>query len=156
MHPKFVELHDRLNNFDIDVLAVQEPKLQKTGKTPFIKGYATVLKDWNKILWGGLLFVIPTDIVFEKLLSLEKAGMEILSIRLKTTKPTWLELYNVYLPNTSSQWNSFDLSQTKPGPSLFLVTSMATLKCRIHFNPKTNVWQNYQLDPRQRWLCYSN
>ena len=45
MHPKFVELHGRLNNFDIHVLAVQEPKLQKTGKTPFIKGYATVLKD---------------------------------------------------------------------------------------------------------------
>ena len=43
--------------------------------------------------------------------------MEILSIRLKTTKSTWLELYNVYLSNTSTQHNSFDPSLIKPGLS---------------------------------------
>ena len=43
--------------------------------------------------------------------------MEILSIHLKTTKSTWLELYNVYLSNTSTQHNSFDPSLIKPGLS---------------------------------------
>ena len=42
--------------------------------------------------------------------------MEILFIRLKTTKSTWLELCNAYLPNTSTQHNSFDPSLIKLGP----------------------------------------
>ena len=47
--------------------------------------------------------------------------MEILSVRLKTTKSTWLELYNVYLPNTSNQHNSFDPSLIKPGPASLIL-----------------------------------
>ena len=47
--------------------------------------------------------------------------MEIISIRLKTTKSTWLELYNVYLTNTSTQHNSFDPSLIKPGPSSLIL-----------------------------------
>ena len=54
--------------------------------------------------------------MFEKLLSFEKVGMEILSICIKATKSSWLDLYNVYLPNTSTQHNSFDPSLIKPGP----------------------------------------
>ena len=98
-----MELRYLLINSDIDILAVQESKLQKTDKTPFIEGYATVRKDRHNILGGGLLIFIRTDIVFKKLDSVKKVGMEILSIRLKATKSTWLELYNVYLPNTSAQ-----------------------------------------------------
>ena len=117
---KFVELRDRLINSNIDILAVQESKLRKADKTPFIKGYATVRKDRSNILGGGFLLFIRTDIIFEKLHSFEKAGMEILSIRLKT-KSTWLELYNVYLPNTSTQHSSFDPSLIKPGPSSLIL-----------------------------------
>ena len=121
IHPKIAKLRDLLINSDIDVLAVPESKLRKTDKAPFIEGYATVHKDLNNIPGGGLLLFIRSDIVFKKLHSFEKAGTEILSIRLKTTKSTWLELYNVYLPNTSTQNNSFDPSLMKPGPfSLFL------------------------------------
>ena len=47
--------------------------------------------------------------------------MEILSIRLKTTKSTWLGLYNIYLPNTSTQHNSFDPSLIKPSPSSLIL-----------------------------------
>ena len=109
---KLIELRDHLINSDIDILAVQEP--------PFIEGYATTQKDRNNILGGGLLF-IRTDIVFKKLHSFKKAGMEILSIRLKATKSTWLELYNVYLPNTSTQHDSFDPSLITPGPSSLIL-----------------------------------
>ena len=59
--------------------------------------------------------------VFGQLHSLKNAGMEILFIRLKTTKSTSLELYNVYLPNTCTQHYSSNPSLIKPGPSsLFL------------------------------------
>ena len=47
--------------------------------------------------------------------------MEILSIFTKTTKSTWLELYNVYQPSTSTQPNSFDPSLIKPGPSSLIL-----------------------------------
>ena len=40
--PKFLELCHRLINSDIDVLTVQESKLRKADKTPFMEGYATV------------------------------------------------------------------------------------------------------------------
>ena len=102
-------------------MAAQESKLPKTGKTPFIEGYATVRKDRNNILESGLLIFIRTNIVFEKQHFFEKAGMEVLSIWLKTTESTWLELYNVYLPNTSTQHNSFDPSLIKPDPSSLIL-----------------------------------
>ena len=90
IRPKFVELCDQLINSDIDVLSVQKSKLRKTNKTLFIKGYSTTRKDWNNMLGGShyklLMVFIWTDIVFKKLLSFEKAGMEILSICLKTAK----------------------------------------------------------------------
>ena len=83
-----MELCDLLINADIDILAVQEPKLEKSDKTLFIEGYATICKDQPNILGGDLLIFIRTDIVFEKLHAVEKVGMEILSICLKATKST--------------------------------------------------------------------
>ena len=50
IRPKFLELHDPLINSDVDVLAVQESKLQKADKTPLIEGYVTVREDQNNIL----------------------------------------------------------------------------------------------------------
>ena len=116
IRPKFIELRDHLLNSDIDVLSVQESKLRNIDKTPSIEGYAKTRKDRNNILGGNLLIFIRTDIVFEKLHPFEKAGMEILSIYITTTKSTWLDLCNAYLPNTSTQYNSFDSSLIKPGP----------------------------------------
>ena len=116
-----MELRDLLINSDIDILAVQESKLWKTYKTPFIEGYATICNNRHNILGGGLLIFIRTDIVFKKLDSVKKVGMEILSIRLKATKSTWLELYNIYLPNTSTQQTSFNPSLIKPGPSSLIL-----------------------------------
>ena len=117
MFTSTISLRISLLDSDIDILAVQESKLRKTNKTPSIEGYTTIRKDRNNILGGGLLLFIRTDIVFEKLNSFEKAGMEIQSIRIKVTKSSWLDLYNVYLPNTATQHTSFDPSLIKPGPS---------------------------------------
>ena len=92
IRPKFIELCDHFLSPDIDVLAVQESKLQKTDKTPSIEGYATIRKNRNNILGGNLLLFIWMDIVFEKLQSFKRAGKEILSIHIKATKSTWLDL----------------------------------------------------------------
>ena len=47
--------------------------------------------------------------------------MEIQSVRIKITKSFWLDLYNVYLPNTATQHTLFGPSLIKPGSSsLFL------------------------------------
>ena len=117
IRPKLLELRDRLLNSNINILVVQGLKLRKTDKTPSIEGYATIRKDRNNILGAGLLLFIRTDIVFKKLHSFEKAGMQIQSIRIKVTKSSWLDLYNVYLLNTTTQHTSFDPSLIKPGPS---------------------------------------
>ena len=66
-----MELLDLLINSNIDILAVQESKLRKTDKTPFIEGYATIRKDRGNILRSDLLILIRTDIKFEKLHSVE-------------------------------------------------------------------------------------
>ena len=82
---KLLELRDKLINSDIDIVAIQESKkLQKADKTPSIVGYAAIRKDRNSILGGGLLLFVCNDVIFEKLQSLEKAGMEILSVRVRT------------------------------------------------------------------------
>ena len=73
--------------------------------------------------------------MFEKLHSFEKAGMEILSIRIKATKSTWLDLCNVYLPNTSTQHNSFDPSLIKPGPSSLILGNL---------NGHSQMWDSLQ------------
>ena len=135
IHPKFTELRDRLLNSDIDVLAVQESKLWQSDKTPSIEGYATIRKDRNSILGGGLLLFMQTEIMFEKLNSSEKAGMEILSIRIKATKSTWLDLNNIYLPNTSTQHNSFDPSLIKPGPYSLILGNL---------NGQSQMWDSLQ------------
>ena len=81
---KLLELRDKLINSDIDIVAIQESKLQKADKTPSIVGYATIRKDRNSILGCGLLLFVCNDVIFEKLQSFEKAGMEILCVRVRT------------------------------------------------------------------------
>ena len=81
---KLLELCDKLINSDIHIVAIQESKLQKADKTPLIVGYATIRKDRNSILGDGLLLFVCNDVIFEKLQSLEKAGMEILCVRVRT------------------------------------------------------------------------
>lgn len=115
IHPKFLELCDLLINSDINVLAVQESKLWKVDKTLFAEGYATVPKQ------GKLLIFIQTDTICGKMQSFEKAGREILPICVKTTKSTWLKLYNVFLTNTTTQQNSFTPLLIKPSSTSIIL-----------------------------------
>ena len=72
--------------------------------------------------------------IWKSTLFLKKAGMKILSICLKTTKSTWLELYNICLPNTSTQHNSFD-PLIKLGPSSLILGDL---------NGHCQMWDSFQ------------
>ena len=61
--------------------------------------------------------------------------MEFLSIRLKTTKPTWLELYIVYLHNNTTQKNSFNPSLIKPSLTSIILSD---------FNGYSQLWNPLQ------------
>ena len=95
IRPKLLELHDKMINLDSDIVATPQSKLQKADKTPSIEGCATIHKDPNNILGSGLLFFMYNGMIFEKIQSLKKAGMEILSIRVHTWKSLWIEIYNI-------------------------------------------------------------
>ena len=135
IHPKLLELRDRLINLDIDTIAIQESKLRKADKTPLIEGSATIRKDWNNILGGGLLFFVYNDMTFEKLHSLEKAGMEILSIQVCTSKSLWIEVYNLYIPNTTTQQIHFDPNLINPSPHSIIVGD---------FHGHSHLWDHIQ------------
>ena len=61
--------------------------------------------------------------------------MEILSIRLKTTKSTSLELYSVYQPSTCTQHYSSITSLIKPGPSSLFLGDL---------NGHSQMWDSFQ------------
>ena len=128
-----LELRDKLINSDIDIVAIQESKLQKTDKTPSIEGYATIRKDQNNILGSGLLFFIRNDVIFEKLQSLEKASMEILSVRVHTLKSLWIEINNLYIPNTTTQQIHFDPNLINPSPLSIIIGN---------FNGHSDLWDH--------------
>ena len=63
--------------------------------------YSTIRKDWNNIILGsGLLLFTCNNVVFdEKLHFLEQTGMEILSIRFRTSTSLWMEVYKSTFPS---------------------------------------------------------
>ena len=106
--PKLIKPRDSSINLDTDIVAIQESKLQKADKTSAIESYTTMCKDWNNILGGCLLFFVRNNVIFEKLHSLEKAGMKILSIWVRKSKSLRVEVYNIYVLNTTTQQTLFD------------------------------------------------
>ena len=50
-------------------------------------------------------------------------------------KSIWLELCNVYLPNSSTQRNSIDRSLNKPGPSSLILGDL---------NGHSQIWDSFQ------------
>ena len=153
--PKFIEIPDLLLNSTINFIAAQESKLRKPDinflesklrkpdktwqklwhHTFVAKGCTTIQKDHNNILRGGLLFLIWTEIIFEKLHSFEKADKKILSFRLLTNKLTWLELYNVYLLSATAQQIFFNPSIIKPTPTSVILSK---------FNGYSQTWDPLQ------------
>ena len=158
--PKLLELCDKIINSVSDIVATPESKLRKADKTPSIEGYSTIHKDWNNILGTGLLFFIYNGMIFEKLQSLKKTGMEILSIWVCTSKSLWIEIYNIYIPNITTKQTHFDPNLINPFLHSIIIGSFTSLGSF----PTTQYlrWQDHGLDHQQgparfnQWLCYSH
>ena len=73
--------------------------------------------------------------------------MKILPICLKTTKSTLLELYNVYLPNNSTQQNLFDQSLIKPAPPAVILGDF-----NDHLQMRDPLQSPDQSDKFQDWI----
>ena len=106
-------------------------------------------KDQNNILGGGLLFFTRTDIVFEKLHSFKKAGMEILSIRLETTKSA-LECISTEHFHPRQFIRSF-FNQTKYVFTYSRRWQWLLSNLGSAFTSRPSWWQNSRLDPRQQF-----
>ena len=78
--------------------------------------------------------------IFEKLQYLEKAGMEVLSIRVDTSKSLWIEINYIYIPNTTTQSVHFDPNLINPSP-LSIITG--------NFNGYSHLWDHFQ--PPDAW-----
>ena len=138
--PKLLELCDKIINSVSDIVATPESKLRKADKTPSIEGYSTIRKDWNNILGNGLLFFIYNSMIFEKLQSLKKTGMEILSIWVRTSKSLWIEIYNVYIPNMTTKQSHFDPNLINPFLHSIIIGD---------FNVHSHLWDHFQ--PPNTW-----
>ena len=145
IRPKFAELRDQLINSDIDVLAAQMLKFWKTDKTPFIKGYATVRKDRNNILGGGLLFFIRTTSYLTNYILSRKQAWRFYPFvsRLLNQLGQNSTMYICRTPPT--QHNSFNPSLIKPGLSSLILGDLSG----THSNLKTNMATKFSTDPRQ-------
>ena len=110
---KILELPEMLINWSIDLCAVKESKLQKNHKTPIIKGSATICKDRKELNGAGLLLFIKNNLIFEKLLSAEQAGLKIQIIRIL--------YHNVYLPNIDTHVTRFNASMINAIPDSIIV-----------------------------------
>ena len=78
--------------------------------------------------------------IFEKLQSLKKAGMEILSVRVRTQKSLRIEIYNIYIPYTTTQPTHFDPNLINPSPHSIIIGD---------FNSHSHLWDHVQ--PPDAW-----
>ena len=139
IRPKLPEPRDRLLNSDIDVLAVQESKLRKTDKTPYIEGYATIRKDRNNILGGGLLLFIRTSCSRSYSLSKKLAWVSYPFVSRPLNHPGLISTTSIYRIPQLNIIRSTPPSLNQVLLHSFLAISMGTLKCRTQFNLKTSV-----------------
>ena len=114
---KIGELEERLKTQLIDVCLIQESKLRKTDRTPFIKGFSTLRQDRVGGTGGGLLTFIRNEIAFERLPGSQKDGTEIQRCRIKFSKNRWATIANVYCPPNNSLGNTTTTLRTDLLPS---------------------------------------
>ena len=66
--------------------------------------------------------------------------MDILSIRVHTSQSLWMEIYNIYIPNTKTQQTHFDPNLINPSPHSIIIDD---------FNGHSHLWDHVQ--PPNAW-----
>ena len=87
-----------MNRHEIDVCLIQETKLRgNKGRPPVIPGYQIIRSDRIGANGGGLATIVKNNINYEEVKRAQKGGTEVLEIRVKMTKRSWLSITNVYI-----------------------------------------------------------
>ena len=110
---KIDELAPRLDALKIDIALIQETKLSKTDRTPYIKGFKSVREDRKaNIRGGGLITYIRDSLIYEIVDRRHKKATEILTIRVRLNRSKWVTATNLYCPpvNSTGQEISLELS----------------------------------------------
>ena len=101
---KVPELQERLKKEDIDVVLIQETKLQPHLRTPKIQGYKIALRSDRRggIKGGGLATYVRDSIIYVKGPTSAKKGTEVSTIKIRLSKSNWMLTTNVYTPPPNS------------------------------------------------------
>ena len=136
---KAIELQDRLSSEDIDICLVQETKLTEKSRTPKFEGYTCIRADRNlKNAGGGLLTIIKTSLVYEKLDSTAIDATESQSIKVRMDKRNWIYITNVYTPPGQSVGQDIIKLRTDSLPAF-----SSSLICG-DFNAHLTLWDEIQ------------
>ena len=137
LRTKSLELKDRLQQDDIDICLIQETKMTIKDK-PSFPGYTIVRADRKHLAGGGLLTLIKSSLVFEKLDSLSLDATESQSIKVRLGKNRWLYLTNVYVPPAHSKGHKLIKLRADSIPSF-----SSSLICG-DFNGHSPLWDDSQ------------
>ena len=100
---KMIELRKRAIDQNLDVILIQETKLDPTNKTPAIPGYAPFRTDRKNKKGGGLITFVKNSVIFEKKGEQSKDATDTQTIRIKMNKKKWIDITNLYCPPATSQ-----------------------------------------------------
>jgi len=137
---KIIELRQRVIDQEIDVILIQETKLEKNHKTPDIPGFAPWRVDRKNKKGGGLIAYIKRSIIFEKKREQSKDTTEIQTLRIKLNKKKWIDVTNLYCPPVSSKAHE-DLN---PRLATEIVTCNKDALIAGDFNGHSLLWDEVQ------------
>ena len=148
---KTTELAAFLSDNEIGVALIQESKLVKSSKTPFIDGYRPVRADRKNASHpgGGLITYINENIAFKNHGSTQIGIVETQSISIQQSVRSWLKFTNVYIPPGESD---VDLSWIQTSKNTVLAGD---------WNGHTRLWDESQPEDKRGdkmldWIILNN
>jgi hypothetical protein len=94
------ELNDFVKTHDVDILLVQETKLNPDSKTPLIQNFSAIRKDRTSNKGGGLITYVKTNITFSDIkvpLQLNDNFIEVQNIKIHLDNTKFINLVNLYI-----------------------------------------------------------
>ena len=111
---KTTELQQFLQQYQIDVAAIQETKLTSKSKPPKFANYTVVRHDRDKDKGGGLMFLVHKDLLFQEIdLRTNDGTLELQAINI-TSGGKEMTIANYYIPPSSSCPRSYEVKWKTP------------------------------------------
>ena len=101
---KIPELNARLQQEEVDIVTIQETKLDPRKSTPRLQGYKPVHRADRRggIKGGGLITYIKKSLVYKLGPKSSCQGTEVTSIQIRMCKSKWISIVNTYVPPHNS------------------------------------------------------